>query len=65
MGRPDARYIVYFNGKQHVLPTCNLWLESQHNVIPYTVDALDIYEDIRMFLIALKKTFHRRHSEIS
>ena len=57
MGRPDARYIVYFNGKQHVLPTCNLWLESQHNVIPYTVDALDTYEDIRMFLIALKKLF--------
>ncbi|MBO5849513.1 MAG: hypothetical protein J6R17_09960 [Bacteroidales bacterium] len=57
MGRPDVRYIVCFNGKQHILPTCNLWLESQHNVIPYTVDALDTYEDIREFLMALKKLF--------
>ena len=57
MGRPDVRYIVYFNGKQHILPTCNLWLESQHNVIPYTVDALNTYEDIREFLMTLKKLF--------
>lgn len=57
MGRPDARYIIYFSGKKCASSTNSLWLESQHNVISYPVNSLDTCEDIRSFLITLKTLF--------
>ena len=49
IGKPDARYIIYFNRNECASSTKSLWLESQHNVISYPVNSLDTF--------ALKKLF--------
>lgn len=57
MGRPDARYIIYFKGNDPIERSSEVWLESQHNVISYPVNALDTSDNIKAFLITLKKLF--------
>lgn len=58
-GRPDWRYIIYFQGDTYALQFNGVFCEAQHCVYNYPVFGLDKEEDIIQFLSTLRELFEK------
>lgn len=56
-GRPDARYIIYFQGSSYSPLFSGIFCEAKHYVYNYPTNGLDSEEDAIRFLSSLKELF--------
>ena len=56
-GRPDARYIIYFQGSSYSPLFSGIFCEAKHYVYNYPINGLDSEEDAIRFLSSLKELF--------
>lgn len=58
-GRPDNRYIIFFQGDGYAILFNGVFCEAQHFVYNYPTYGLDKEEDILAFLTALRELFEK------
>lgn len=56
-GRPDTRYIIYFQGSSYSPLFSAIFCEAKHYVYNYPTNGLDSEEDAIRFLSSLKELF--------
>ena len=62
-GRPDDRYIIYFQGSSYSPLFSGIFCEAKHYVYNYPANGLDSEEDAIRFLSSLKELFIKGQAE--
>ena len=62
-GRPDDRYIIYFQGSRYSPLFSGIFCEAKHYVYNYPTNGLDSEEDAIRFLSSLKELFIKGQAE--
>ena len=57
LGRPNKRYVIYFKKGNSFSDTSTTFLEAEHHVIPYNVNALDNEASVVAYINSLINLF--------
>lgn len=59
LGRPNKRYVIYFKNGNTFSDNPTTFLDAEHHVIPYNVNALDNKDSVIAYINSLIKIFEK------
>lgn len=63
LGRPNKRYVIFFNGMDESTDITTNFLEAEHHTVNYPVNALDTNEDVQNYILTLIRLFENGETE--